>query len=257
MSEVSPLLAAPISASPLATLGGRGVLVVGAGGLGSPVLSVLAKSGVGRFTLLDDDVVEASNLQRQTLYAESDVGARKVDVAARKIRELSPLASVHVECVADRLAPDNALELVRDHVLIVEGADNFATKFLAADAAKLGGVPIVQAGAVRFSGWALAWVPEQGACMRCVFEDIPRGQPETCAVAGVLGPVVGVLGALEAALAIEVLLGRVRAASVLWSYDALAGKLRKRRVARRQGCPLCEGRIRDLALERYVNDCAA
>lgn len=237
---------------------GRGVLVIGAGGLGSPVLTVLAKSGVTRFTLVDDDVVDATNLHRQTLFADADVGARKVEAAARKVRELSPLGQeVALETVVDRLVPDNALELVRGHALVIEGADNFATKFLAADATKLAGVPIVQAGCVRFSGWALASLPHEGACMRCIFEDIPRGQPETCAVAGVLGPVVGVLGALEAALALELLLGRTRAASVLHSYDALAGRLRKRRVARRANCPLCEGHIRDLRLERYLSNCAA
>jgi adenylyltransferase/sulfurtransferase len=238
-------------------LASRSVLVVGAGGLGSPVLMVLAKSGVGRFTLVDDDVVDATNLHRQTLYAEADVGALKVDAAKRKVRELSPVPSVEVRTVVDRLVPDNALELIRGHDLVVEGGDNFATKFLAADACKLAGVPVVQAGAVRFSGWALASLPHEGACVRCIFEDIPRGQPETCAIAGVLGPVVGVLGALEAALSIELLLGRVRAASVLHSYDALAGRLRTHRVARRADCPLCTGQIRDLHLDRYLSHCAA
>jgi molybdopterin/thiamine biosynthesis adenylyltransferase len=234
-------------------IAGRGVLVVGAGGLGSPVLSVLAKSGVGRFTLVDDDVVEASNLQRQTLFSEGDVGALKVEVAAHKLRALGAA----VQTVVDRLVPENALELVSGHALVIEGADNFATKFLAADACKLGRVPVVQAGAVRFSGWALASLAEEGACLRCIFEDIPRGIQETCAIAGVLGPVVGVLGAIEAALALELLAGRKRAASVLHSYDALAGQLRRRRVGRRPGCALCEGHIRDLSFERYSSDCAA
>ena len=232
---------------------GRGVLVVGTGGLGSPVLSVLAKSGVRRFTLVDDDAVETSNLQRQTLFSDNDVGRLKVEVAAEKLRA----SGAAVETVVDRLVPDNALELVRGHALVVEGADNFATKFLAADAAKLAGVAIVQAGVVRLSGWALGALPHEGACLRCIFEDIPRGAPETCAVAGVLGPVVGVIGALQAALAIELLVGRQRAASVLHSYDALGGSLRRRRVARRPGCPLCEGGIRNLNLERYLSDCAA
>ena len=243
--------------TPAHALASRSVLVVGAGGLGSPVLTVLAKTGVGRFTLVDDDVVDATNLHRQTLYSEADVGELKVRAAERKVRALSPLANLNVQTVVDRLVPDNALELIAGHQLVVEGGDNFATKFLTADAAKLAGVPVVQAGAVRFSGWALASLPHEGACVRCIFEDIPRGQPETCAIAGVLGPVVGVLGALEAALAIELLLGRTRAASVLHSYDALAGRLRKHRVARRADCPLCTGKIRDLQLERYLNDCAA
>jgi molybdopterin-synthase adenylyltransferase len=236
--------------------GERGVLVVGAGGLGSPVLGVLAKSGVARFTLLDDDRVDASNLQRQTLYTERDVGSLKVEAAARRVRELAP-ADVRVETVVDRLVPDNALELMRGHALVVEGADNFATKFLAADAAKLARVPLVSAGAVRFTGWAMASLPDEGACVRCVFEDIPRGQPETCSVAGVLGPVVGVLGALQAALAIELLLGRTRAAGVLYSYDALGIGLRKRRVHARRDCPLCRGDVSALDDARYEASCEA
>jgi molybdopterin/thiamine biosynthesis adenylyltransferase len=248
-SRVSPIVPA-----------GRGVLVVGAGGLSCPVLSVLARSGVTRFTLLDDDHVELSNLHRQTLYEERDVGRLKVDAASDRLRALSPFGEVlQIERVVDRLVPDNALALMAGHALVIEGADNFATKFLAADAARLSDVAIVQAGAVRFSGWALAALGHGSACVRCVFEDIPRGQPETCSVAGVLGPVVGVLGALEAALALELLLGRARAAGVLWSYDALATgapALRRRRVRARADCELCTGRVQDLSLSRYVSSTA-
>jgi len=243
-----------------ATLGARvqerGVLVVGAGGLSCPVLSVLARSGVTRFTVVDDDRVELGNLHRQTLFEESDVGRSKAEAAAERLRAIAPRpGELRVECVLDRVVPDNALTLFREHALVVEGSDNFATKFLACDAAKLAGVPIVQAGAVRFHGWALGVLPEGSACVRCVFEDIPRGQPETCSLAGVLGPVVGVLGALEAAIAIELLLGRTRAAGVLWSYDALAGGLRRRRVRPRRDCALCGGQVRELSLERYLGAC--
>jgi adenylyltransferase/sulfurtransferase len=234
------------------------VLVVGAGGLSSPALTVLAKSGVTHFTILDDDRVDASNLHRQTLYTEADVGLAKAEVAARRVRELSPFPErMQARAVLERFTPDSALEYCAEHDLVLEGADNFATKFLAADAAKLAGKAIVQAGAVRFAGWALASLPTHGACMRCVFEDIPRGQPETCAAAGVLGPVVSVLGAIEAALVLQCLLGEHDAASVLYSYEALSGKLRKRRVMRRSDCTLCTGRINDLRLERYDTSCAA
>jgi molybdopterin-synthase adenylyltransferase len=232
---------------------GRGVLVIGAGGLSCPALAVLARSGVTRFTLLDDDRVEPSNLHRQTLYDEAHVGQLKVDVAGAQLARLSPFPeALRVERIVDRLAPDNALELVEGHALVLEGADNFATKFLAADAAKLRAVPIVQGGAVRFAGWALGVSAADGPCVRCVFEDIPRGQPETCSVAGVLGPVVGVLGALQAAIALELLLGRARAAGVLFSYDALGAGLRKRRLHARRDCPLCSGAVRELSFSRYV-----
>jgi len=246
------------AASPRIEAPGRGVLVVGAGGLSCPVLSVLARSGVTRFTLVDDDRVELGNLHRQTLYDEGDVGRLKVEVAAERLVSLSPFPeALQIERIVERLAPDNALALVRGHAVVVEGADNFATKFLTADAAKLCAVPAVQGGAVRFSGWALGVLPAAGPCVRCIFEDIPRGQPETCSVAGVLGPVVGVLGALQAALAIELLLGHTRAAGVLYSYDALGIGLRKRRVHARRDCPLCRGDVPALDDARYEASCEA
>lgn len=231
------------------TLQARGVLVVGAGGLSCPLLSVLAQSGVTRITLVDDDRVELSNLQRQTLYDEADVGRLKVEAAREKLHP------VRVEPVVDRFVPDNALALIRGHELVVEGSDNYATKFLAADAAHLAGVPIVQGGAVRFAGWALASLPRRGPCIRCVFEDVPSGQADTCAAAGVLGPVVGVLGALQGALAVELLRERRAAAGVLWSYDALGTGLRRRRVRPRADCPLCSGQLRDLSEARYLGAC--
>jgi molybdopterin/thiamine biosynthesis adenylyltransferase len=236
----------------------RGVLVIGLGGLACPALAVLARGGVTRFTLVDDDSVDVSNLQRQTLYGDTDLGKLKAEVAAQRVQALAPRPeSVQCTAVVDRFVPDNALALAAGHALILEGADNYATKFLAADVAKLTQLPVVQAGAVRFGGWALASRPDAGACMRCLFEDIPREQPETCAAAGVLGPVVGVLGALQAALAIELLRGRSQAAGVLFSYEALPGKLRRRRAAQRADCPLCSGRIRDLDPARYFGACAA
>jgi len=231
------------------------VLAVGCGGLGSPALDVLARSGVSRFRLLDDDVVDVSNLHRQTLYDDADAGRPKAEVAAERLRALAPNAAV--TAFQERLSPANALSHVRGQAVVLEGADNFASKFLAADAAHLSGVPIVQAGAVRWTGWALAQVPGESACLRCVFEDIPRGEPETCAVAGVIGPVVGVLGAIEAALALRLLAGDKQCAGTLWSYDGLRGRLRRFAVHRRSDCPLCRGDIHDLNLARYVTDCAA
>ncbi len=233
------------------------VLVVGLGGLGCPALRVLVQSGVTRLTLVDDDRVDASNLQRQTLYTSADEGALKVDAAALALAKLVPERALTIDKVVDRFYPDTALELLAGHDLVLEGADNFATKFLVADAAKLARVPCVQAGAVRFAGWALGSLPDQGACVRCIFEDIPRGAPETCAVAGVLGPVVGAMAAIQAALTIQILRGLSHAASVLYSYDALAGKLRKHAIPRRADCALCSGQIRDLSIDRYSSECAA
>jgi len=232
---------------------GQRVLVVGAGGLGSPVLRLLAASGVDHITVIDDDVVDESNLHRQTLYASSDVGRSKIEQTARVLRELSPDLSVRT--IEARFVPGAAMDLLSGHTLVVEGADNLATKFLVADAAHLAGVPAVQAGAVRWAGWAFCALPGS-ACLRCLFEDIPRGQVETCAEAGVVGPVVGVLGGLEAALVFRLLQGE-RPGGELWHYDALKGTLRKTFVRRRNDCPLCAGEIKDLRIERYTAACAA
>lgn len=230
------------------------VLLVGAGGLGSPAALALVRGGVGALTIIDDDAVDATNLHRQTLYAPADVGVRKGDAAARRLVAEARAAGreVEIELLHRRLLPDVAVELVGRHALVLEGADNFATKFLVADAAALAGVPAVQAGAVRWNGWALASLPGESACMRCVFEDIPRDRVETCAEAGVVGPVVGVLGALQAALALRLLDGETDAAGVLWSYRGLDGSLRRSRVRPRPDCPLCAGRIDDVRMERYV-----
>ncbi len=232
---------------------GRRVLVVGAGGLGSPVLRLLAASGVDHITVIDDDVVDESNLHRQTLYTSSDVGRSKIEQTARVLRELSPDLSVRT--IEARFVPGAAMDLLSGHTLVVEGSDNLATKFLVADAAHLAGVPAVQAGAVRWAGWAFCALPGS-ACLRCLFEDIPRGQVETCAEAGVVGPVVGVLGGLEAALVFRLLQGE-RPGGELWHYDALKGALRKTFVRRRSDCPLCAGEIQDLRMERYTAACAA
>lgn len=224
------------------------VLVIGAGGLGSPAALVLARSRAVRMTIVDDDVVDVSNLHRQVLYEDADVGADKAERAAERLRR----EGAEVTAVRGRFVPSTAIELARSHDLVIEGADNFATKFLAADACAIARVPIVQAGAVRWSGWALASIPGASACLRCVFEDIPRDRVETCAEAGVIGPVVGALGAVQAALALRLLAGDATAAGALWSYRALEGRLRASRVRPRAGCPSCAGDISDLAVERYA-----
>lgn len=229
------------------------VLVVGAGGLSSPVLRLLVGRGRTHLTVVDDDVVDESNLHRQTLYSEPDVGRSKVERAEVTLRALGP--HVSLQMVEGRFVPETALELLADHTMVIEGADNLATKFLVADAAHIAGVPAVQAGAVRWSGWAYCAVPGS-ACLRCLFEDIPRDRVETCAEAGVVGPVVGVLGGLQAAFAFRLLQGE-HPRGELWHYDALRGALRKALVRRRGDCPLCNGEIQDLRVERYTAACAA
>jgi molybdopterin/thiamine biosynthesis adenylyltransferase len=241
-------------------LAARKVLMVGAGGLGSAAGRVLARSGVGQIDVLDDDRVDSSNLHRQTLYRSGQEGQPKASLALAALRNEARNAGHSLGGVARevRLLPDSARELVGGYDLVLEGADNFATKFLAADACALARVPLVQGGAVRWVGWALASLPGRSACLRCVFEDIPREQPDTCASSGVVGPVVGVVGALQAALALRLLTGDASAAGELWSYRGLDGTLRSSYPKRVPGCALCNGEIRDTARSRYLPpNCAA
>ncbi|MCS6798855.1 MAG: HesA/MoeB/ThiF family protein [Myxococcota bacterium] len=235
------------------------VLVVGVGGLGSPAAAVLAQAGVGQLRLLDDDRVDESNLHRQVLFETSDVGQPKALRAAERLLALAREAGhrhTRVEAIEQRLLPEDAIARVGGHDLVVEGADNFATKFLAADAAALARVPIVQGGIVRWTGWALAWAPGAGPCLRCLFEDIPRDRVETCAAAGVVGPACGLLGAAMGALALRWLSGDASVAGTRLSLDAWAGRLRVGRPRRRVDCALCAGRIARIDSTRYAAGCA-
>ena len=237
------------------------VLLVGAGGLGAPVAALLARAGIGMIEVLDDDRVELSNLHRQTLYTQSDVGLSKAACAAKRIEQESRDAGHwHVRGVARemRLYPATATALVRGFDLVIEGADNYPTKFLTCDACALAKIPCVQAGAVRWVGWAMASIPGSSACLRCAFEDIPTGPDRGCSAAGVLGPVVGVIGALQASLALRLLLGDASAAGSLHHYRGLTGALRERRIARGSSCPTCSGQIQTLDAARYLpQECAA
>lgn len=236
------------------------VVLIGAGGLGSAAGLVLARSGVGAMTVLDDDRVDASNLHRQLLYGPEHEGQAKAPIAAERLEREARAHGHSMRSVAReiRALPDAICDLIAGHDVVVEGADNFATKFMAADAARLVGVPVVQAGAVRWIGWAKATAARAGACLRCIFEDIPRGRPETCAEAGVVGPVVGALGALQAALCLRLLSGDASATDELWNYQALPGVLRSRQIGQNPACPLCTGEIETMDMARYMPpDCAA
>ena len=229
------------------------VLIVGAGGLGCATGPLLARSGIGQIDVCDDDRIEVSNLHRQLLYQDGDIGSSKSSIFAASLRCEARSRGFTLNSVAReiRVVPEIAVDAVDDYDLVVEGADNFATKFLIADACALAGVPCVQAGAVRWNGWALATLPRASACLRCVFEEIPAGG-NGCSVAGVIGPVVGVVGALLAALAIRVLRGEPQVGGELWSFTGLTGGLRVRRIERQRDCPLCVGLITDTDVSRYI-----
>jgi len=224
-------------------LSGKSVLVIGAGGLGGPVLLSLAAAGVGRLVIFDDDVVETSNLHRQPLFGEADLGKRKAAAAAERLRRLSP--AVRAEGHDRRFDAGNAAELVGSVDVVVDGSDNFATKFLASDAAVAARRPLVHGGVLRYTAQLLTVMPGQTGCLRCLFEAPPGpGEVPTCAQAGVLGALAGFAGALMGAEAVRVLSGERGAyAGRLVVYEARPGRARVVPVRARAGCPACEGRI--------------
>lgn len=234
------------------------VLFVGMGGLGCPAARalVLAMGSELALTILDDDVVDETNLHRQVLFDDEDVGHAKADAAAAR---LSELGAFEVHARRERFEPSTARTVLEGIDLVIEGADNFATKFLVADACALAGVPVVHAGAVGWNGWALSTDPRalpHAPCLRCVFEDVPGGDVPTCADVGVLGAVVGVLGALQAKLARALLSGDDAWIGRVLHYRALEGRLRAAKVRPRADCPLESPRDLDLRPERYAPSCA-
>ncbi len=212
--------------------------MIGAGGLGCPAALALVEAGVGRVALADDDRVEETNLHRQILYRDADVGRDKLDAALDALgRVARPFQ--RIEARRTRLLPHNARELVADYDVVLEGADNFATKFLAADACHLAGRPVVHGAAVRFRATVLGVGADGRPCYRCLFEDLPpAGAADSCAEAGVMGPVVGLAGALMADLALSVLVGAPRH-GILFTYDGLRDRLRTVPLTARDDCPLC------------------
>ncbi len=182
------------------------VLVIGAGGLGAPVLQYLAAAGLGSITIIDDDVVETSNLQRQVLHRDADVGRPKVESARDALLRLDPELTVHP--IADRLGPDNALDLFAAHDIVLDGADNFATRYLSNDAAELTGTPLVWGTIFRFAGQVSTFVPGHGPMLRDLFPDIPDADSvPACAEGGVLGVLCGSIGSAMATEAIKLICG--------------------------------------------------
>ena len=200
------------------------VLVIGAGGLGAPILNYLAAAGVGSITIIDDDVVEASNLQRQIIHRDADVGRSKVASAADAVHRLDP--SLEVRTIEGRLTPENALDLFADHDVVLDGADNFATRYLSNDAAELTGTPLVWGTIFRFAGQVSTFVPGHGPMLRDLFPDIP--EPDSvpnCAEGGVLGVLCGTVGSAMATEAIKLICG-IGAPFIgrLLRYEALTGE---------------------------------
>jgi molybdopterin/thiamine biosynthesis adenylyltransferase len=240
-------------------MGSRGVLVIGVGGLGCPAALALAAAGVRRIGLVDDDRVQLTNLPRQVLFGDDDVGDLKVEAAARALQRRFPDA--RVETHAARFDTAGALGLAAAYDVLLDGSDNFATKFLANDAAVLSGRPLVHGAAVGVGGQLLT-VPAGGRpCYRCLFEDPPpAGTGPSCDEAGVLGPVPGVIGALQASEAARLLRGENPAFSGrLIQYDSLGMQVREVSFNPNPACAVCGARprIRALDVANYpAADCA-
>lgn len=229
-----------------ARLLGSKVLIVGAGGLGSPVAMYLAAAGVGTLGIVDDDTVDLSNLQRQIAHTSDRVGTHKVDSAAETIAALNP--DVTVDAHKERLGPDNVERLIAGYDVIADGSDNFDTRFLVNDACFFAKKTLVSAAILRFDGQLATYKPhakdgrgDSYPCYRCIFrEPPPPGQVATCAEAGVLGALCGVMGSLQAAEVIKEILdiGETHAGA-LTVFDGLSTTFRRIEARRDPGCPLC------------------
>jgi adenylyltransferase/sulfurtransferase len=233
------------------------VLIVGAGGLGSPAALYLAAAGVGRLGIIDGDRVDVSNLQRQVLFDTADIGAPKAERAAARLRALNPLIDVRAHAL--ELRAGNAAQILADYDLLLDGSDRLGTRYLVNDACVLLGKSLVSAAIHRFEGQAMSYVPGRGPCYRCLFSDAAEGVVPNCAEAGVLGVLPGLMGALQATEAIklitgigEPLLGR------LLTYDALSMRFGEFRFRRREDCAVCGAQptitaLRDSAEQRAAD----
>jgi adenylyltransferase/sulfurtransferase len=215
------------------------VLLIGAGGLGCPLGLYLAAAGVGRIGLVDDDVVDVSNLQRQVLYSTDDVGRPKVEVARERITALNP--DVQVDAYPLRLISENALEIFADYDVIVDGTDNFPTRYLSNDACVLLGKPNVYGSIFRFEGQSSVFDSRQGPCYRCLYpEPPPPGAVPSCAEGGVLGVLPGVIAMVQATETVKLLTGiGTSLVGRLLLYDALSMEWTEFKLSKDPDCPVC------------------
>jgi molybdopterin/thiamine biosynthesis adenylyltransferase len=231
------------------------VLLIGAGGLGSPAALYLAAAGVGTIGLVDFDVVDRTNLQRQVLHGTAAIGRPKLDSAAARLADINP--HVHVEPFPVRLTADNALDILRGFDVVVDGSDNFPTRYLVNDACVLLGKPDVYGAVFRFDGQASVFAAPHGPCYRCLYaEPPPPDLVPSCAEGGVLGVLPGIIGSIQALEAIKLILGlgeplRGR----LLAYDALEQSFRTFKVRRDPTCPACGEHAAPIVIAEYDEHC--
>src|SRR5476651_1074050 len=215
------------------------VLLIGAGGLGSPLGLYLAAAGVGRIGLVDFDIVDFSNLQRQVLHGTADVGRSKLQSAKDKLQSINP--EVKLDLYETRLSAANTLEIFKPYDIIIDGTDNFPTRYLVNDACVLLKKPNVYGSIFRFDGQASVFHPPAGPCYRCLYpEPPPPGEVPSCAEGGVLGILPGLIGCIQATEAVKLILGRGEPLiGRLLLYDALQMSFREFKVRRNPKCPMC------------------
>jgi molybdopterin/thiamine biosynthesis adenylyltransferase/rhodanese-related sulfurtransferase len=231
------------------------VLLVGVGGLGSPVTLYLAAAGVGKLGVVDFDLVDATNLQRQVLHNLDRVGRPKVESAAETVRRLNP--DVEVAAYPERLSAANALEIMAGYDVVVDGADNFPVRYLMNDASLHLRVPVVHGSIFRFEGQATVFRPYEGPCYRCLFPEPPPPElAPSCAEAGVLGVLPGIIGSLQAVETIKLLLGiGDPLVGRLLTYDSLRQEFHTLQIRRDPDCPACSDEQRVPVLVEYDDTC--
>ena len=231
----------------LPEVGGKGqkklaqakIFVVGAGGLGSPVALYLAAAGIGTIGLIDSDIVDISNLQRQVLHHTPDVGRSKVQSAKDKIEALNP--DVNVETYETRFGQENAIDLIKPYDIVIDGVDNFPAKFLINDACYFSKKPLIHGGILRFEGRVFSIIPGQSACYRCIFKQPPpAGLVPSCQEAGIIGAVAGIIGTIQATEAIKIVLGIGQPlTNRILDFDAQKTTFREIKTKRNPKCILC------------------
>jgi molybdopterin/thiamine biosynthesis adenylyltransferase/rhodanese-related sulfurtransferase len=215
------------------------VLTIGAGGLGAPLAMYLAAAGVGTLGIVDFDVVDESNLQRQIIHGTSDIGRPKMESARDRINDINP--NVHVEAYEEALSSENALEIFKDFDVIIDGTDNFPTRYLVNDACVLTGKPNVYGSIFRFEGQASVFWAKEGPCYRCLYpEPPPPGLVPSCAEGGVLGILPGAIGTIQATETVKLILGIGEPlVGRLLLYDALGMSFREMKLRKDPNCPVC------------------
>lgn len=215
------------------------VLCIGAGGLGSPLALYLAAAGVGHLGILDFDVVDFSNLQRQIIHSEMNVGALKVDSAKERLEELN--SDIEITTYNERLSSDNSMEIMKGYDLVIDGTDNFATRYLVNDTCVLLGIPNVYGSIFRFEGQVSVFDAKRGPCYRCLYpEPPPPGLVPSCAEGGVLGILPGIVGTMQAAEAIKLIIGKGKPLiGKLLFIDIMEMKVDELKLKKDKDCPIC------------------